>query len=47
MTFYEITKEDKMLIEKALEIMEKTLDTVTLHHTVGCALLCKNGKYMI
>lgn len=44
MTFYEITKEDKMLIEKALEIMKKTLDTVTLHHTVGCALLCKNGK---
>ena len=44
MTFYEITEEDRELIRVALECLEKNFDDGVYNHTVGCALLCKNGK---
>ena len=44
MTFYEITQKDKELIQVALECLERNFDDGVYNHTVGCALLCKNGK---
>ena len=44
MTFYEITEKDRELIRVALECLEKNFDDGVYNHTVGCALLCKNGK---
>ena len=44
MTFYEITEQDHELIRVALECLEKNFDDGVYNHTVGCALLCKNGK---
>ena len=44
MTFYEITDKDHELIRVALECLERNFDDGVYNHTVGCALLCKNGK---
>ena len=44
MTFFEITEKDKELIQVALECLEMNFDDGVYNHTVGCALLCKNGK---
>lgn len=43
MTFYEITKEDRELIDSALKIMREMADG-TIKHTVGASVRCKNGK---
>lgn len=44
MTFYEITDKDRELIQVALECLERNFDDGVYNHTVGCALLCQNGK---
>lgn len=44
MTFYEITKEDHLLIDKAMDLINKNFDNKTFHHTVGCAVKTKSGK---
>ena len=44
MTFYEITEKDQELIRVALECLERNFDDGVYNHTVGCALLCGNGK---
>ena len=44
MTFYEITEQDRALIDRALDTLAKNFDDGIYHHTVGCALRCKNGK---
>lgn len=41
---YDITKNDRELIEIALEVLNKNFDDGIYNHTVGCALLCKNGE---
>ena len=43
MTFYEITAEDKELIDKALLKLEENYDSEKYNHTVGAAIKCKNG----
>lgn len=44
MTFYEITEKDHELIRLGLACLEKNFDDGVYNHTVGCALLCSNGK---
>ena len=44
MTFYEITEKDRELIRLALACLERNFDDGVYNHTVGCALLCQNGK---
>ena len=41
---YKITGRDKKLIEIGLRVLEENFDDGVYHHTVGCAVLCKNGK---
>ena len=41
---YPIEEKDKELIKKGLEVLGKNFDDGIYHHTVGCALLCKNGN---
>ena len=41
---YPITEKDRALIEIGLQVLEKNFDDGVYNHTVGCALLCKNGK---
>ena len=41
---YDITEKDKELIKQALETLSKNFDDGIYNHTVGCALLCKNGN---
>ena len=41
---YPITEKDKELIKIGLDVLAKNFDDGIYHHTVGCALLCKNGK---
>ena len=41
---YEVTETDKQLIAAGLDVLSKNFDDGIYHHTVGCALLCKNGK---
>jgi cytidine deaminase len=41
---YPITKKDEELIASALAVLEKNFDDGVYRHTVGCALLCENGK---
>ncbi|MBE6958647.1 MAG: cytidine deaminase [Ruminococcaceae bacterium] len=40
---YPLTETDKKLIGQALEVLEMNFDDGIYNHTVGCALLCKNG----
>ena len=44
MTFYEITEKDHEMIRLALACLERNFDDGVYNHTVGCALLCGNGK---
>lgn len=44
MMFYDITQEDKELIESAMQVIEGNFDDGTYYHTVGSAVRCKNGK---
>ncbi len=41
---YKITEKDNELIKLGLEVLEKNFDNGVYNHTVGCALLCKNGN---
>ena len=41
---FEVTEKDKQLIAAGLDVLSKNFDDGVYHHTVGCALLCKNGK---
>lgn len=41
---YKLTIEDYQLIQQGLQTLEKNFDDGIYHHTVGCALRCKNGK---
>ena len=41
---YEVTEKDKQLIAAGLDVLSKNFDDGVYHHTVGCTLLCKNGK---
>lgn len=41
---YDITKNDQNLIEIALKCLNDNFDDGVYNHTVGCALLCKNGE---
>ena len=41
---YELNERDKKLIEIALGVIKENFDHVAYNHTVGCALLCKNGN---
>ena len=44
MTKYPLSEADLKLIPVALEVLNKNFDDGVYNHTVGCALLCKNGK---
>ena len=44
MQTFEITAQDRELIEMALEALAKNFDDGVYNHTVGSAVLCKNGK---
>ena len=44
MEFFPITEQDKELIKIGLKVLEENFDDGVYRHTVGCALLCKNGK---
>ncbi len=44
MTFYEITEEDRELIETALSKLESNFDSEKYNHTVGAAIKCINGN---
>ena len=41
---YDITKNDRELIEIALKCLNDNFDDGVYNHTIGCALLCKNGE---
>ena len=44
MTYYEITKADRDLIECALNTLSRNFDDGVYNHTVGAAIRCKNGN---
>ena len=44
MVFFEITADDKNLIQSALETLGKNFDDGVYNHTVGAAIRCKNGN---
>lgn len=39
-----VTEEDKELIQIGLQVLANNFDDGIYNHTVGCALLCKNGN---
>ena len=41
---YRLTEQDESLIGIALAVLEKNFDDGIYRHTVGCAVLCKNGN---
>ena len=41
---YAITEKDRELINIGLQVLADNFDDGVYNHTVGCALLCKNGK---
>ncbi len=41
---YEVNEQDKKLIEIGLAVLAKNFDDGVYDHTVGCALLCGDGK---
>jgi cytidine deaminase len=43
-TLYEITEQDRELIQSALHTLEKNFDDFIYHHTVGAGIRCKNGR---
>ena len=44
MTTYEITEQDRELIQIALDVLAANFDDGVYNHTVGCAIRCKNGN---
>ena len=44
MQTYDVVDKDKKLIGMALGVLKKNFDDGVYNHTVGSALLCKNGK---
>lgn len=44
MEIFNINEIDNKLIEIGLGVLEKNFDDGIYNHTVGCALLCKNGN---
>ena len=44
---YQLTDHDKRLIEIGLDVLKKNFDDGIYNHTVGCAVLCKNGNMCI
>ena len=43
MTKYPLNEADEKLIPMALKVLQENFDDGVYNHTVGCALLCKNG----
>jgi cytidine deaminase len=43
MTRYRLSDTDHQLIQTALEVIRRNFDRTNWFHTVGCAILCKNG----
>lgn len=41
---YPLNETDRKLITTALEVLKENFDDGIYNHTVGCALLCKNGN---
>ncbi len=41
---YDLEDNDRKLIKSALDVLNKNFDDEVYNHTVGCAVLCKNGK---
>ncbi len=41
---YELDDVDRKMIESALKVLKINFDDGVYNYTVGCALLCKNGK---
>lgn len=41
---YPITEKDRELIRIGLQVLAENFDDGVYNHTVGCALLCKNGN---
>ena len=41
---YPITEKDRELIRTGLQVLAENFDDGVYNHTVGCALLCKNGN---
>ena len=41
---YKLTETDKHLIQTALETLAANFDDGIYRHTVGCAVLCRNGN---
>lgn len=41
---YHVDEKDRALIEQGLRVLAENFDDGVYNHTVGCALLCKNGK---
>lgn len=41
---YPITEKDKELIKIGLQVLANNFDDGVYNHTVGCAVLCKNGN---
>lgn len=39
-----LNETDKKLIDIALDVLKNNFDDGIYHHTVGCAILCKNGN---
>ena len=39
-----MTEADRELITIGLQVLKENFDDGVYHHTVGCALLCENGK---
>lgn len=44
MQFYEVTEQDKELMNAALKALECNFDDGVYHHTVGSAIRCKSGN---
>ena len=44
MTKYPLDEADLKLIPMALKVLSENFDDGVYNHTVGCALLCRNGK---
>ena len=41
---YQLTDDDKILIEIGLDVINMNFDDKNYNHTVGCAILCKNDN---
>lgn len=44
MEIFELNETDRKLITVGLDVLKKNFDDGVYYHTVGCALLCKNGN---